>query len=52
MIFTSQHYPVHDVMVNGVWHIRSGKHTQQQKASHEFSKLLQRLKLTQTREVN
>ena len=52
MIFASQQNPVHDVMVNGVWHIRSGQHAQQQKASREFSKLLQRIKPTQTREEN
>jgi formimidoylglutamate deiminase len=52
MIFASQHNPVNDVMVNGVWHIRSGQHAQQQDASNEFARLLKRLKPTQTREVN
>jgi formimidoylglutamate deiminase len=44
MIFASQQNPVHDVMVNGVWHIRAGQHAQQQKASRAFAELLQRLK--------
>jgi formimidoylglutamate deiminase len=44
MIFASQQNPVHDVMVNGVWHIRAGQHAQQQDASREFAELLQRLK--------
>lgn len=41
MIFASQQNPVKDVMVNGTWVIRDGKHAQEQACADAFAKLLE-----------
>ncbi len=43
MIFASQQNPIRDVMVNGVWKIRSGQHKYQNQAGNSFAELLQRV---------
>jgi len=46
MIFACQQNPVQDVMVNGTWVIKNGKHAQQENSEHKFTTLLNRLTLS------